>query len=349
MQGVSLSRAVLFLLFLFLLFSGLYYAKSFLIPIAFAALLSMLLLPVAEWLEKKGMGKVISIILAILVIVLFFAGVIWLISWQLSDIMKDSESINQNLTKKVTELRNYISSSLGISKPKQEEVMAKQQSEAGGSGIAGKILSGLGGFVTNLLLVLIYIFLFMFFRTHLKKFILQLVPKTDIPKTEEVITKCRTIAQKYITGLGMMIVCLWVMYGIGFSIAGVKSPILFAVLCGVLEIIPFVGNLAGTAITLLMTIAQGGGTNVIIGILITYALVQFIQSYIIEPLVVGAEVNINPLITIMGIVLGELVWGIPGMILAVPFLGIIKIICDNVQGLKPYGFVLGQAKEKKNK
>jgi len=348
MQGVSLSRAVLFLLFLFLLFSGLYYAKSFLIPIAFAALLSMLLLPVAEWLEKKGMGKVISIILAILVIVLFFAGVIWLISWQLSDIMKDSESINQNLTKKVTELRNYISSSLGISKPKQEEVMAKQ-SEAGGSGIAGKILSGLGGFVTNLLLVLIYIFLFMFFRTHLKKFILQLVPKTDIPKTEEVITKCRTIAQKYITGLGMMIVCLWVMYGIGFSIAGVKSPILFAVLCGVLEIIPFVGNLAGTAITLLMTIAQGGGTNVIIGILITYALVQFIQSYIIEPLVVGAEVNINPLITIMGIVLGELVWGIPGMILAVPFLGIIKIICDNVQSLKPYGFVLGQENEKKNK
>jgi predicted PurR-regulated permease PerM len=224
-----------------------------LIPIAFAALLSMLLLPVAEWLEKKGMGKVISIILAILVIVLFFAGVIWLISWQLSDIMKDSESINQNLTKKVTELRNYISSSLGISKPKQEEVMAKQQSEAGGSGIAGKILSGLGGFVTNLLLVLIYIFLFMFFRTHLKKFILQLVPRTDIPKTEEVITKCRTIAQKYITGLGMMIVCLWVMYGIGFSI------------------------------------------------------------------------------------------------LAVPFLGIIKIICDNVQGLKPYGFVLGQEKEKKNK
>ncbi len=87
----------------------------------------------------------------------------------------------------------------------------------------------------------------------------------------------------------------------------------------------------------------------IIGILITYALVQFIQSYIIEPLVVGAEVNINPLITIMGIVLGELIWGIPGMILAVPFLGIIKIIGDNVQGLKPYGFVLGPEKEKKNK
>ncbi len=64
----------------------------------------------------------------------------------------------------------------------------------------------------------------------------------------------------------------------------------------------------------------------IMGILITYALVQFIQSYIIEPLVVGSEVNINPLFTIIAIVLGEAVWGVPGLILAIPLLGIFKII-----------------------
>ncbi len=346
MQGVPLSRAVFYLLFLFLLFAGLYYAKSFLIPIAFASLLSMLLLLIAEWLGKKSIGKVMSIVLAILVLLAFFTGIIWLISWQLSDIMRDSESINQNLTKKIAEFRSYISSSLGITQAKQDEMIDKQQSE--GSGMASKIMSGLGGFMTDFLLVLIYIFLFMYFRTHLKKFILQLIPETDSAKAKVVMFKCQTIARKYITGLAMMIVCLWVMYGIGFSIAGVKSPILFAVLCGVLEIIPFVGNLAGTAITILMTIAQGGGTNVMIGILITYALVQFIQSYIIEPLVVGAEVNINPLITIMGIVLGELVWGIPGMILAVPFLGIFKIICDHIEGLRPYGFLLGQEKKPKD-
>jgi predicted PurR-regulated permease PerM len=145
----------------------------------------------------------------------------------------------------------------------------------------------------------------------------------------------------------MMIVLLWIMYGIGFSIAGVKNAFFFAILCGLLEIIPFIGNLAGTALTLLMALTQGGGSNIIIGILITYALVQFIQSYIIEPLVVGAEVNINPLFTIIAIVLGETVWGVPGMILAIPLLGIFKIICDNVESLKPYGFLIGEEKKKK--
>jgi predicted PurR-regulated permease PerM len=84
----------------------------------------------------------------------------------------------------------------------------------------------------------------------------------------------------------------------------------------------------------------------IIGILITYGLVQFIQTYLLEPLVVGAEVNINPLFTIIIIVVAELVWGVPGMVLAIPTLGIIKVICDNIDPLKPYGFLIGEEKKK---
>jgi predicted PurR-regulated permease PerM len=88
--------------------------------------------------------------------------------------------------------------------------------------------------------------------------------------------------------------------------------------------------------------------NMLIGILITYAIVQFFQSYILEPLVVGAEVNINPLFTIIIIVVGEMVWGVGGMVLAIPMLGIVKIICDHIEPLKPYGFLIGEEKKKKN-
>ncbi len=95
-----------------------------------------------------------------------------------------------------------------------------------------------------------------------------------------------------------------------------------------------------------MALSQGGGTNMVIGILITYGCVQFIQTYILEPLVVGAEVKINPLFTIIAIVIGELVWGMPGMILAIPLLGIAKIIFDNVDSLKPYGFLIAEEKRR---
>ena len=157
--------------------------------------------------------------------------------------------------------------------------------------------------------------------------------------------QAQKVAQEYLGGLSLMIVSLWIMYGIGFSIAGVKNAIFFAIICGLLEIVPFVGNLTGTALTLAMSLVQGGDMGLVIGILITYGTVQFIQTYLLEPLVVGAEVNINPMATIVGLVAGELLWGIPGMILAIPLMGVGKIICDHIPALEPYSYLIGQEKK----
>jgi predicted PurR-regulated permease PerM len=350
MNELSLSRSVLLLLLLFLIFAGLYYARPFLIPVAFAALFAMLLLPLAMWLEDKGLHRILSVLLSLMLLAAVFAGIVWLISWQVSDLAKDAHQIEQNLNKKIEEVRNYFSHSLGITRRQQDEFIHQQQATTGGgqlSGVLSRFLSGLGGFLTNLLLVIVYTFLFLYFKEHLKKFILLVVPRTQQDKAESTIHRCRLVAQKYITGLSMMIVSLWIMYGIGFTLVGVKNALFFAILCGLLEIVPFVGNLTGNLITVLMTIAQGGDMSMVIGIVVTYGVVQFLQTYLLEPLVVGAEVNIHPLFTIMGIVVGELLWGIPGMILAIPMLGIAKIICDNIEPLKPYGYLIGEEKKKK--
>ena len=345
----SLSKTNRFLLFAILSVVILYYAKEFLIPVAFAGILSMLFLSVSNRLEGKGMsrgGAALWCVLAILLTIALFAA---LITWQISNLSEDAPQMEQRITKMVTQVKETVSSTFGISKEKQQEMMQKQQQQGGGglSKVATGIVSSIMGFLVDGLLTLVYIFLFLTFRSHLKKFILQWVPAEEKTKAGKIITQSSKVAHQYLSGLGMMIVILWIMYGIAFSIIGVKSAIFFAILCGLLEIIPFVGNLAGNALTVLMAITQGGGTSMIIAILVTYAIVQFIQSYILEPLVVGAEVNINPLFTILAIVAGELIWGVPGMILAIPILGITKIVCDNVEGLKPIGFLIG--KEKKGK
>ena len=201
--------------------------------------------------------------------------------------------------------------------------------------------------LVNSILVTVYIFLLLYSRTHIKQFILKIFSNAEKAKTETVIEQSVKIAKRYLTGLSAMIGLLWVMYGIGFSIVGVEYAIFFAILCGLLEIVPFVGNLTGTAVTLLAVLVQGGDSNMILGVLITYFLVQFIQTYILEPLVVGEQVSINPLFTIIVSVVGEMVWGIAGMVLAIPLLGIVKIICDNVPALKPYGFLIGSENKKK--
>jgi predicted PurR-regulated permease PerM len=194
----------------------------------------------------------------------------------------------------------------------------------------------------------VYLFLFLYFRKHLKNFILKLVPQAEKSNTNKIIHASTSVAQKYLSGLSLMIVILWIMYGIGFSVAGVKNALFFAILCGLLETVPFIGNITGTALTVIASMATGGSSNVIIGILIVYGLVQFIQTYILEPLVVGKEISINPLFTIIGLVVGELVWGIPGMVMALPVLGMLKVIFDNIEPLKPYGFLIGSQKKESN-
>ncbi|HEY1024340.1 MAG TPA: AI-2E family transporter, partial [Sphingobacteriaceae bacterium] len=196
------------------------------------------------------------------------------------------------------------------------------------------------------ILVLVYIFLFMYFRSRLKKSIVRLVPEGERGNTEKIIRDASQVSQQYLIGLGSMIVVLWILYSIGFSVVGVKSAFFFAILCGLLEIVPFVGNFTGTSLTLLMVLSQGGNAQMAIGVLVTYLTIQFVQTYVLEPLVVGAKVNINPLFTILILVAAEMVWGIPGMVLAIPFLGIVKIICDHIEPLKPYGYLIGEERTK---
>lgn len=325
------------------------YGKPFLFPLTMAALLAMLLLPFSHWVQSKGAGKGLAALLSILLIVAFFALVALFIGWQLSDFTNNASKMEQQFSQKYKEVQTMITEKMGIPQQKQEQMFKEQQASSGGkiASTVGAILKGIGGILANTLLVLVYTFLLLYFRGRLKKFLIKLVPDKDEQNAMEIINSIQKVTQKYLTGLFFMIVGLWIMYGIGYSIVGIKNPVFFAVLCGILEIIPFIGNLVGTLLTLLMSMVDGGGTTMIIGILITYGVVQFLQSYILEPLVVGAEVNINPLFTIVALIAGELLWGVSGMVVAIPLLAIAKIICDHIEPLKPYGYLIGQDEKKK--
>lgn len=349
-MDVSLTKAIRVLLFLFLLVASLYYARPFLVPVVFASLLAMLLLPLCRRLQGMGMNKTLAIIICIVAFVAVMAGIIWLLYWQISDMAKDASTIEQTVNQKLSELKQYISHTFGISAQKQKAIIQDPDNSLTGkiSAFASGVFSSMATFITNLLLVLIYVFLFMYYRTHLKKFVLQLIPAQQQQKALAVIDSCQKVAQEYLTGLALMIVCLWVMYGIGFWLVGIKSPIFFAILCGLLEIVPYVGNLTGSSLTALMTLAQGGSWSMAVEVLIVYSIVQFTQSYLIQPLVVGRQVNLNPVFSIGGIVVGDLIWGIPGMILIIPLLGIAKIVCDHIEPLKPFGFLMGEIKSKRS-
>ncbi|WP_256012389.1 AI-2E family transporter [Desertivirga xinjiangensis] len=345
MHNPSLNRSANFLIFLFLVFAGLYFARPFLIPFTLAAIISMLLLPLSKRIESRGLSRPFAAGISLLMLLLVVSGIIALLVWQISGIAKDFSEMQQKLSELLHQIQRLLHNKLGITEAEQKKFLESSQPKGGGG--MTKLLSNTLGMMVNLVLVLVYTFIFIYFRSHLKKFILKLVPAENLSRAEKVLHDTTQVSYKYLSGMATMIVMLWILYGIGFSAVGIKNALFFAVLCGTLEIVPFVGNLTGTSITVLMAVTQGGGGGMIIGVVAIYLLVQFIQSYIIEPMVVGAEVNINPLFTIIALVVGELLWGIAGLVLAIPLLGMLKIICDNIEPLKPYGYLIGEDKPKR--
>jgi predicted PurR-regulated permease PerM len=347
MLAASQGKTIRYLLFFILLLVALYYAKPFLVPLAFGALFATLMLPIEEWLEPKT-GKILAIAICILALVLVAAGIIALIAWQITGLAEDISKLEQQITYAYANTTGEIGRSLGLSPEKQQQMFQMGKSSFN---VLGKFVSTMGslvGILGNIVLVIVYVFLLMYSRSRIKNFILQLMPENERAETSEIINRARKVAQKYLSGLAMMIVCLWILYSIGFSIVGIRNPIFFAILCGLLEIVPFVGNLTGSGLTALMALAQGGGVPMLLGVLITYSCIQTFQSYVLAPLVVGSNVNINPLFTILALVVGELLWGIAGMILSIPLLGVVKIVCDHVKSLQPYGYLIGDDRKTKS-
>lgn len=328
------------LLLLFLVVAAAYYAKAFFIPLAIGAVLATLFLPVCKWLEKRRIPRGLAAFVCMLLLLPFIAGVGALLGWQLSELTKDIPLIKQNIGEAISRSQEFIFKRLGITLAKQSQLMEEQQTIFKGviPGLAGSLVV----MFTQFILVMAYIVLFLYYRVHIRQFLIKVASTAQRSEMEQVIDSAAHVSQQYLVGLAKMIGCLWIMYSIGFALVGVKNAIIFAILCGLLEIVPFIGNITGTTLTIVVAAAQGASLPMLAGIAGTYGLVQFIQGWVIEPVILGPQVKINPLFTIIALVVGELIWGIPGIFLAIPLIAMFKIVCDHIEPLKPYGFLIGE-------
>ncbi len=344
-MSTSLIEVIKKLVLVFLVVSGLFFAQEFLIPFCIGGILATVFLPFCNWMQKKRISKAIAVILSLLVLLSVVFFLIALVGFQVSEIIKDFAVLKEKVITSGTQIQKYIFDTLNISIKEQNKIL--QNEKPSYSNMAQIMLGSMSSFISSIILILVYFVFLLYYRNHIKNFLIQLVPKTQQTEMAKIIQKIASVSQQYLIGLSKMIFLLWVMYGIGFSILGIKNAIFFAILCGVLEIVPFIGNLTGTTLTVLVAAMNGSDTRVLISIVVVYGIVQFIQGWILEPLIVGSQVKINSLFTIMALILFELIWGIPGIILAIPLTAMFKIVCDYIEPMKPYGFLIGEIESSK--
>ncbi len=341
MKGISIYRLNGILILITVTSVILHFGKSFLIPLFFAIMLGMLLLPVCARLEKLGMNRVASSLSGVLIIVLFVAALIGVVAAQGVSLADDWPQMQTKGQQLIQDVQQWITSNYDIPREEQNSYLDKGVSKMSASGgqffqsFFGVLMQILTGFV----LVLLYFFFLMWQREKYQLFFLKLVKEENRDEVRQELQQITHVAGQYMIGRLISMGFLAIVYITGFSIVGLPNAVLVALIAVIPTIVPYVGAFIGGFFPLAMAVV-GGSPDMIIPILVILIVAQVIDNNIIEPMAEGESLNISPIFTILAIVLGELVWGVAGMILFLPLFAIIKIICDHIPSLHPYSFLL---------
>ena len=321
-----------------------YYGQSLISPLLLALLFAILLRPVSAFLTNKArMPHTLACIVTVLLFVLFFAVIFYFISTQLAVMADDWDKIKSNLFNHYNNLQLYVKDTFGISKGEQDKMVDKATKESMSSGkdMLSTTVMSFSDSLVNLILIPIYMFLILLYRTHFVKFLCLLFKEKYHEKLHDILKTIKVSVQSYIVGLLFELIIVSVLTSIGLMIIGVKYAILLGVITGLLNLIPYLGILIAGLLTVIASLTGTSDLTVIIGILIVNVIVQIIDNNILVPMVVSSKVEINSIASIVGIILFGLIAGISGMFLAIPIMAICKVIFDRIDSLKPWGYLLG--------
>ncbi|HEX2919720.1 MAG TPA: AI-2E family transporter [Bacteroidales bacterium] len=326
------------LLFTVLLGVVLYFGREVFIVVTFSGFLAMLMTPLSNMMERHHITRIFSSLLSILVIMAVMAGIVVLISSQVVSMSEDFPQIKSKVEEGIINLENWINNSFGISSDTLKTRASEMMSNAG-SFITGA-LKGTFSFIGGSILIIVFTFLFLLHREKYEIFVVKLSRPEKRDEAKNVIGKISKIAQQYLTGRLISIFILAILYVIGFSIIGLKNALLLSLIAAIMTFIPYVGPFIGGIVPFFLAIVSGS-FNQALWVVVIITLAQLFDNYFIEPYVVGGSVSISPFFTIFILIMGGVVWGIAGVILFLPLLGIFKIIFENVESLQPYAYLIG--------
>ncbi|MES2828777.1 MAG: AI-2E family transporter [Bacteroidota bacterium] len=317
--------------------------QTLLAPMLTSFLLALLLLPMANFLERKyhfkrSMASLVSVIVMIAVI----SAIMYFLVNQLTDLWQDWPLLKKQAETSFHEVQLWISRTFHVNTAKQIKYL--QDSAASALATSATVLGATLLTLSSTLLFLSFLLLFTFFILNYRKtlftFLTSVFAEEHTEKVGDIVQRIQYIIKKYITGLFFQMVIVTAMMMFVLWILGVKYAVLLGLIAGIFNIIPYIGIFSALLISALITFATAGAAKALL-VIAAFAGVHAIDGNVLMPLVVGSKVKINALFAFIGIVVGEMIWGISGMFLCIPYLAMLKIIFDRVDQLKPWGILLG--------
>jgi len=333
---------------LFILGYIIYIGKDIVTPLLLAFFLSILLLPIYRFFKRLKFPESLAILVAMLALAVVIAGVIWFLGAQVSLLVSDIPQIKSNIALHWHTLTGWIDAHTPYSVSEQTNWL-KTQSDSFinnlGGIIGGAALSMTGVFVFVGLLP-IYIFLIMYYKNLLMRFVYLWFPQHDHETVSDALLETESIIKSYLVGLLIQITYITVLLGGILMIMGIKHALLIGVIFAILNLIPYVGALIGNILGVLLTLTSSQELWSVIAVLVAIGIVQFLDNNILMPRIVGSKVRLNALVSIVGVIIGGSLAGISGMFLSLPVMAVLKIVFDKTMMFRQWGMLLGDANPK---
>jgi predicted PurR-regulated permease PerM len=332
------------LLAIILFIYGIIAIRNFLYPIAFGFLLAYLLYPFVEWLEGKRVPRILANFITIFSVIIFISAVVFVGFKLLTPMTGELPKMIAAGVDNLSEIIGMAGEVFGFEKEETVQIFQEQASNlvvAGGENLRN-VFRATASTLIALGLMPVYVFMFLFYRTKFAYFLLQVVDRRHKHAMISILREISTVASRYIGGIIVVVLILCVINSIGLWIIGLRFFIGLGIISALFNLIPYFGTLLGGLAPLLFALLIQNDPIVALRVVPLFIIIQFTENNILTPNIVGSNVKINPFFIITGLVAASLIWGIPGMLLIVPFLAILRIIFSHIDAMKPYAFLLGE-------
>ena len=343
-MNVSFQRLFFSLATVIAIFAALILAKSVLIPISFALLISFILLPLTKKFEYWGVSRILGALFAIVTMILIISGGIYLISTQIIGLSEEFGQFQDRIIRAFADATVYLNRNVNIIpnlEPNELPDRIKGWLSDSTGLLVGKTFSTTATLLTGLVGTIIFIFLFLIYRNGLTQAFIRFSPEANRERVFKMLKSVQQVGKKYLFGMLILTLVIGCANSLGLWIIGIDNPLLFGFLASVLAIIPYVGTTFGAIIPMLYAFVSSDRLWPVVAVALLFWSVQLITDNFLSPKIVGGSLNINALAAILSLIIGALVWGVAGMILFLPFTAMLKIVCDEYEELQPIAMLIG--------
>jgi predicted PurR-regulated permease PerM len=337
------------LLCLIIVLALLYLGQEILKPLAFACLVALLLISPCRFFERQGFPRGVSALISMLLASIVFVVVFYYISNSIVSFRKDLPLMIENINESIKQMQVWAQKTFHISRENMKSLVEDSTNDMLPS--TSSIINQTVNTVTNAfiigILLFITTFLMLLYRGLIVQFFVTLFADEYTKNINAILSRVQFVIRSYIVGLLLEMIIIAVAYCSVFFFLGLKYALLLGVIGAIANIIPYLGVIITCVLTALITLTTNSPTTVLWAV-IAIIIIHMLDTNILMPKIMSSKVNVNALASIIGVIAGSALWGLPGTFMAMPILAVMKVVFEEVGPLRPFAILMGDDSDVKS-